>query len=252
MGDRTIVRCERCGNTRAGSDYEFWYGRISEKTEAFGSVDRTTTSYTIGGHDAAFICDQCIADRRRRLRRVAIILPSVMFLVLFGVGLTYWIFEDEVAGFLALGGMAVLAGPVLAPVLLWQLNRNPDFSRQAMGETYAIGARKKDLRKQGFTSFWTRKGYEALRASATHSQPAIDRSSGGNYSFVRDLHGAVVGMWLRDPAQARNPELLLALLLKHGEPATLALGGSRLVPNTYDASGGTFVMFGGAKAPGET
>jgi hypothetical protein len=73
-----------------------------------------------------------------------------------------------------------------------------------------------------------------------------------DYSFVRDEKGEVSGVWLRDEAQAQNQELLLALLLKHGVPPTGMLGGFRVVSNTYDDSGGCFVMFGQAPAPGES
>jgi hypothetical protein len=199
------------------------------------------------------ICDQCIEDRLRRLRRVAVILPSVLFLVLLGIGLGSWLIEGEVGAIVALGTMAVLFGPVLAPVLLWQIKRNPDFGRERTGFLYATRTKAKEIKKQGYTHFWTAEDLLLLATTVPEIVPgaASDGSGLADYSFVRNATGAVTGIWLRDPAQARSHELLLALLLKHGEPGTLALGGARVVSNTHDASGGTFVMFGGAKAPGE-
>ncbi|MEX2459131.1 MAG: hypothetical protein WD770_09110 [Actinomycetota bacterium] len=234
-------RCERCGNTRPGRQYGFWYGSVRTGSNTAGTI----TGYKVGGQGAAFICDQCLTDRIRRLRRVATFLPAGMAFLLLAVGIADFVIRSEVDGLIAFSGMALLAGPVLAPVLLWQLRKNPDFSPERTGETYAVAARKKDLRAQGYTTFWNQAGYEAM----LDAQPAVAGAESGDYSFVRDVSGSVTGIWLRDASQAQNQSLLMALLTKHGVSPTALLGGLRPVPNHRD--GGAFVMFGGARAPGE-
>ncbi len=74
----------------------------------------------------------------------------------------------------------------------------------------------------------------------------------GDYSFVKDFQtGEVHGIWLRDASKADNEDYLVALLLKHGHTPMGIARGLRVVPNTFDQSGGCFVMFGSDKAPGE-
>jgi len=72
-----------------------------------------------------------------------------------------------------------------------------------------------------------------------------------DYSFVKDDEGGVHGIWLRDPSQANDQSLLLALLTQHGHSPMCIARGTRVVPNRYDNSGGCFVMFGSDRAPGE-
>ncbi|NIR04320.1 MAG: hypothetical protein GTN82_02720 [Candidatus Aminicenantes bacterium] len=85
-----------------------------------------------------------------------------------------------------------------------------------------------------------------------HSEPDEPLAS---YSLVKDQDGGICGIWLRDPAQAQDRNLLLMLLIKHGARdnlgASVLAGDLRVVSNTYDDQGGCFVMFGSAPAPGE-
>lgn len=84
-----------------------------------------------------------------------------------------------------------------------------------------------------------------------------DQSSGpvGDYSLVKDTSGQVHGFWLASKADAENVHLLLALAFREGLPESttvaVSAGDYRVVPNTYDAAGGCFIMFGSALAPGE-
>ncbi|MGD0229189.1 MAG: tetratricopeptide repeat protein [Syntrophorhabdales bacterium] len=72
------------------------------------------------------------------------------------------------------------------------------------------------------------------------------------HSLLRDSNGKVCGLWLFNPADAKDRRLIIALLVKHGLPvATLLKHGYRIVPNKYDNAGGSFVMFGSSTAPGE-
>ena len=73
----------------------------------------------------------------------------------------------------------------------------------------------------------------------------------GDYSFVKDQGGNVCGIWVREPSNAQNLVFLTTLLLKHGHSTDTLTGGYRVVPNSFDANGGCFVMFGSARAPGE-
>ena len=67
------------------------------------------------------------------------------------------------------------------------------------------------------------------------------------YEHVVDPSGNVVGLWLPDPQDIDTR--LPVLLSLEGLPMT---GRHRVVPNTHDGRGGCFVMFGSARAPGET
>jgi len=62
----------------------------------------------------------------------------------------------------------------------------------------------------------------------------------------------VLGLWLADPkdASAERKGFVETLLMKHGA-IKLVVAPRRIVPNTFDAKGGCFVMFGNQRAPGE-
>lgn len=79
---------------------------------------------------------------------------------------------------------------------------------------------------------------------------------GADYSMVEDPTGKVCGVWLRDPkAFLKNPNALEALAvtkdLGYDTFELIASKKYRIVPNDYDSKGGSFVMFGSARAPGE-
>ena len=75
----------------------------------------------------------------------------------------------------------------------------------------------------------------------------------GDYAFVRDQTGEVLGVWLRIP---KEREWLEMLCIKHSLSmdifTIIMLGDYRVVSNTFDQKGGCFVMFGSSLAPGET
>jgi hypothetical protein len=75
-----------------------------------------------------------------------------------------------------------------------------------------------------------------------------------DYSFVR-VRGDVRGIWLREESSGHNRHLLISLILEEGLSEQIGVavsaGKYRIVPNTYDASGGCFVMFESWPAPGE-
>lgn len=78
----------------------------------------------------------------------------------------------------------------------------------------------------------------------------------GDYSFVKDPNGEVVGIWLRELETAEDPFLPMMLFCKHrnlsGEIlASIVQKTYRTVPNTHDQGGGCFLMFLPAAAPGE-
>ena len=84
------------------------------------------------------------------------------------------------------------------------------------------------------------------------SGTSSSKSVVANYSLVRDDTGTVVGLWLRDPqdADASRKGYIEALLMKHGAPH-LIVAPRRIVPNKVNNDGGSFVMFGSQRAPGE-
>jgi cytochrome c biogenesis protein CcmG/thiol:disulfide interchange protein DsbE len=67
-----------------------------------------------------------------------------------------------------------------------------------------------------------------------------------DYSFVKDHDGNILGLWLRDPSQAQDQNLLIALMTKHGYFDDFLADGYHVEPNIVDNSGGCFVMFGSA------
>lgn len=82
-----------------------------------------------------------------------------------------------------------------------------------------------------------------------------------DFSKVRDQNEVVYGIWLKNPDKAKDIYFMIALsgriAIEEGpkfpdeyQAAVLAKQ-YRVVPNTFDASGGVFVMFGDALAPGE-
>lgn len=77
-----------------------------------------------------------------------------------------------------------------------------------------------------------------------------------DYAVVKDAKGRVCGVWLRNPEEIlKNPYTLETLAMKHEwSEDTFELIASknyRVVRNTYDDAGGSLVMFGSARAPGE-
>jgi hypothetical protein len=77
-----------------------------------------------------------------------------------------------------------------------------------------------------------------------------------DYRLVRDENNEVCGIWLRNPEQAQDRELFAMLLTKHNAPdnlgAAVLAGDFRIVPNTHDAQGGLFVMFGSTPTLGDS
>lgn len=67
-------------------------------------------------------------------------------------------------------------------------------------------------------------------------------SGGGNYALVTSPAGTVSGFWFRQPQDARNVDLIAALLAKHDQIHLLSVS-SRVVENTFDDKGGAFVLF---------
>jgi hypothetical protein len=90
---------------------------------------------------------------------------------------------------------------------------------------------------------------------STESRPAetpVPRPR-ATYSLVYDKKTReVLGLWLADPkdASAERKGYVETLLMKHGA-GELVVAPRRIVPNTFDAKGGCFVMFGNQRAPGE-
>jgi hypothetical protein len=81
-----------------------------------------------------------------------------------------------------------------------------------------------------------------------------------DYSEVRDQNDVVRGIWLKEPAEAKDIYLLSMLAARIADEGSNIPGEFikailakqyRIVPNTYNAVGGCFVMFGDALAPGE-
>jgi hypothetical protein len=90
-----------------------------------------------------------------------------------------------------------------------------------------------------------------------------------DYSFVKGPNEAIRGLWLRDSEKVEDNKFLAKILIKHGyqglksefvqnednEPVSLGelvlLDEHRVVPNSFDDSGGCFVMFGPILAPVE-
>ncbi|MFI7644173.1 WD40 repeat domain-containing protein [Nonomuraea sp. NPDC049400] len=80
--------------------------------------------------------------------------------------------------------------------------------------------------------------------------PAPPQGGGGNFARVRTSDGEIVGLWFARTGDARDRGLIEAVLFR--EDLGHLLGAEhRVVPNTYDDSGGAFVMFGHHLAPGE-
>jgi general secretion pathway protein A len=71
------------------------------------------------------------------------------------------------------------------------------------------------------------------------------------HSVLRRADGKVYGLWLLDPAQARDRRLVASLLSEQGLPAaTLLRRGYRVVPNDRDAAG-VLIIFGSPATPEE-
>ncbi|MEU2235802.1 hypothetical protein [Streptomyces vietnamensis] len=67
-------------------------------------------------------------------------------------------------------------------------------------------------------------------------------SEQGSYALVKTPAGALTGFWFQEPSDARNVDLIAALLAKHGQIHLLSAS-SHVVANTIDDKGGAFVMF---------
>lgn len=76
-----------------------------------------------------------------------------------------------------------------------------------------------------------------------------------DYSFVK-RDGQILGLWLKDPRQANDPMVLMPMISREhmlsGELMTQIIGRKyKVFPNTFNKSGGCFVMFFGTPAPGK-
>jgi hypothetical protein len=72
-----------------------------------------------------------------------------------------------------------------------------------------------------------------------------------DFSFVKDQHGKVSGVWVKNRADADDQVYIITLFLRGGLSTNAISGGHRIVPNNVDGNGGYFVMLGTARAPGE-
>ncbi len=99
--------------------------------------------------------------------------------------------------------------------------------------------------------------------NANKSQNVRQAQRIGDYSFVYDRRGCIVGFWIKDPGIVNDRDrlsfLILAALMKKGVPDNeieiinvgIMSGTFRTVENHFDNNGGLFVMLPGGKAPGE-
>jgi hypothetical protein len=69
-----------------------------------------------------------------------------------------------------------------------------------------------------------------------------------DFSLVKDKAQNMCGLWVSNPADARDRVYLCTLLLRSGAADNLSqavmTGEYRVEPNTVDGKGGCFVMFG--------
>jgi hypothetical protein len=146
--------CAKCHHERpSGREYRFYYGHKGPSS-TYRDFDRmqkvTSTSYTIAGQAAAWVCDRCVTVRQS-LYLSGLLLVAGMFALNAYASAQ----EGNTANLYACSGIALLfAGVGVYAVLT---------GRAEMGEMVAISARKKDLRGQGHNAFFTTKRYESLR-----------------------------------------------------------------------------------------
>ncbi len=84
------------------------------------------------------------------------------------------------------------------------------------------------------------------RGATTASEPTARsaRRGGGNFAFVRDGSGNVIGFWFASMEHARD-EILIETALYREDLTHLMGRPRRIVPNTVDGKGGAFVLFDG-------
>lgn len=72
-----------------------------------------------------------------------------------------------------------------------------------------------------------------------------------DFVFVKNKQGEVLGFWVKNSKEVSNRQTIELLLKKLFLPLSLLKEGYRVVPNTFDGRGGSFVMLGSLLAPGE-
>ncbi|MFB3893990.1 MAG: hypothetical protein ACE15C_18430 [Phycisphaerae bacterium] len=76
-----------------------------------------------------------------------------------------------------------------------------------------------------------------------------------DYSYIKS-NGRIVGLWLREPMQAKDHVVLMSMISREhklsGELMVQIIGRKyKVFPNTFNNSGGCFVMFFGTPPPGQ-
>jgi len=150
------MKCDKCHRERAnGQEYSFQYGNKGGTTyqDSMWTNTRTyRTSIRIHGTETAWICNRCV--NLRYVFALAFVLPAALFLVFAGVYVAVDGFGWDTCCF---GGFGVLAGIGLLFFARWM--------RREFGEELAISAKKKALRAQGYSAFFTGFRYSMLDRS---------------------------------------------------------------------------------------
>ncbi|GEM_PF-5894383 len=154
--------CEKCG--QQGNIYAFHFGKKqSETSQTFGNKTIYTTKYNVAGKIAAAACNKCI--RRRRIIRLVVF----GLMITAAVGIALWAsgwdqFKDRarISEVVRLQMMTFGVAGILGLIGLLGVFPNLFASKTTYAENFIIALKKRELRKQGFDTFWNTKNFSKL------------------------------------------------------------------------------------------
>ncbi len=177
--------CEKC-HSNEGTPYTFFYGtkQSSQRIQGDQVITRTLTKGSGSQHAQVPLCQKCITKYEAKVQK-----KSLWWLVAVGWALLMgwafisggWGLITELKTFQGWVTMIVVVVLVLS-VLAYGLNatvssirylrlsqgeREKFCLKQEIGERFAIKLRKKDLKKQGYNTYWTPTEYAKFKATAT-------------------------------------------------------------------------------------
>jgi len=138
--------CQKCQKNE-GIPYRFYYGKVVNQETATikGPSDliRTTTYYTLGGHEDVVLCTKCL---RGGFAFWMLIIGLFIIGLLLGYGLSSFLYFFLIS--------------LLAPFIISLTEFKSDLKFR--GPKRAIEFRKIALMQQGYNSFWTPQEYAKL------------------------------------------------------------------------------------------
>ena len=148
------MKCESCGlESKAGQSCTFYYGKLTGTTSAGKSI---ISRYNIAGAQDLYLCNSCIARHSEmNARKMGLIVTAIP--VVIGLCFLSSSLMGIEGGFEAVKPLMGIFWMALFGPFLYLIRRSIwQKDAAGVGDSLAIKLRKRELKKAGFDSFFTR------------------------------------------------------------------------------------------------